>query len=29
MSNKFEAAKQIYKSGKYVFETIVPKIKKI
>ena len=28
MSNKFEAAKQIYKGGKYVFETIVPKIKK-
>ena len=28
MSNKFEAAKQIYKGGKYVFETVVPKIAK-
>ena len=28
MSNKFEAAKQIFKGGKYVFETIVPKISK-
>ena len=28
MSNKFEAAKQIYKGGKYVFETVVPKISK-
>ena len=28
MSNKFEAAKQIFKGGKYVFETVVPKIAK-
>ena len=28
MSNKFEAAKQIFKGGKYVFETLVPKISK-
>ena len=28
MSNKFEAAKQIFKGGKYVFETVVPKISK-
>ena len=28
MSNKFEAAKQLYKGGKYVFETVVPKIAK-
>ena len=28
MSNKFEAAKQIFKGGKYVFETLVPKIAK-
>ena len=26
MSNKFEAGKQIFKGGKYVFETLVPKI---
>ena len=28
MSNKFEAAKQIFKGGKYVFETVVPKVAK-
>ena len=28
MSNKFEAGKQIFKGGKYVFETVVPKIAK-
>ena len=28
MSNKFEAARQIFKGGKYVFETVVPKIAK-